>query len=351
MSFSVNHLLSAFGCDTVLRRNKQIQIFAVSGCIKMLPKIISVSVSSSSDDGSIPSSPVKIPTVNYANAGILSTGQPGESFSKDVNSIPKAMSINSAIGQGAPGSTSIAAAAVLPVKISSSVGPAESSFLSSVGALVEKPIAVPMPDSISLRKIAAVQIEAPPVHQTTEKVFAGSVAGQSTISNPTTMTSQASVDKILSTPSSDLLGHLGNVYNSNPSGILSSGFLGAPIASILGLNGKELSYNGLFSGSNIANNGNLGSALTSTPVVRSKDDTLNKFETVIQHTTPAKAANPPVFNGINNNNLFNGFIGNGIFADPLGFPNSVFGNAYNGINGFGAGNLAGDNIFSKYLWR
>ncbi|GBM40159.1 hypothetical protein AVEN_100570-1 [Araneus ventricosus] len=317
-----------------------------------VPEIISVSVSSSTDDGtpvSLASSPPNVPAANYAKDGILSTGQFGTSLGKDVISIPNAVSVNYVNGHGAPGSVS---AVAVPVKVSSSVGPAESSFLSSFGAVVEKTSAVSTPDSISLRKVAAVQNEAPSVNYAAEKVLAGPVVSQSTISNPTTLASQASIDKYLSTPASDILGLLGNGYNSNPNGILSSGFLGAPISSTFGLTGKELSTNGLFSLSNIGNNGNLGGALVNVPVVGNKEDPINKFETVIQHAAPVNAvAAPMAFNGINNNNLFNGLIGNGFFADPLGFPNGLFGSTYNGINGFGAGDVAVDNVFSKYLWR
>ncbi|CAL1287742.1 unnamed protein product [Larinioides sclopetarius] len=316
-----------------------------------MPEVISVSVSSSTDDdtyASIPSSPIKAPTVNYANNGILSTGQIRGSLGKDVISIPKAVSINSVSGNGAPESVSSVA---VPVKVLSSVGPAESSFLSSVGTVVEKVSTVSTPDSASLRKVAAAQNEAPSVSYSAEKVLAGPVVSQSTSSYPTALTSQASIDKYLSMPASDILGLLGNGYNNNPNGMISSGFLGVPISSNFGLPGKGLSTNELFSLSSIGHNGNLGSGLASVSVVGSKDDPLNKFETVIQHAAPANAAAASTaFNGINNNNLFNGLIGNGIFADPLGFPNGLFGNTYGGINSFGTGNAV-DNIFSKYLWR
>ncbi|GFY41715.1 hypothetical protein TNIN_338371 [Trichonephila inaurata madagascariensis] len=265
----------------------------------------------------IPATSIDASSLGYSDSGILSTRLTDSSIEKSILSAPAAVSHDSTM------------------KHIASLGPAAASFLGLpsfdyarsdifstglFGTLMGK-TSIAAPSSISSGSIndhvAPENIAASNPTKISSVSYVTPIAGKALISDPAAINSRSSVIKHIATP----IDHAHNQYTHEGRGILSNGFLGTPVTSILGANEKNVFSNGLFSTSDSANkvlfpkgilsesfmynNEKIKDGPTGAVIVGSEIATPTKYSTVIDHVAPTSIPTSPVaVNGINGNRFY-----------------------------------------------
>ncbi|GFU24873.1 hypothetical protein NPIL_154311 [Nephila pilipes] len=300
-----------------------------------------------------------VPSLGYADSGILSTEFIG-SIDKSVIATPAAVSYDSAIEHVAPSTYASASSNGLL-----SPGYSGNNIFSSgmFGTLMGKTsIAAPsiIASNSHIDHISPENIAVAAPAQISSINYAAPIAGKAVIEGPTGVTTRTSVIKHIAAPEAPTTANIGNGYAH--SGILSNNLLGFPVASMLGIDGKNIFNNDLFSISNIANNGLLSGGILSEPfnynngklmggltgatIVGDAITSPTKYSTVIDHVAPTSINRAPV--------AVNGINGNGLFGDNLGhtsllrMANGLFGISYDGLFGNEATKLNLNTFLSKY---